>query len=47
MAKMWIEYDSTSDGENGSARWGSVTDEQLDTVIGFARKLCGEPDTQT
>lgn len=47
MAKMWIEYDSTSDGENGSARWGSVTDEQLDSVLAFARKLCGEPDTQT
>ena len=45
MAKMRIEYGNTDDGENGYARWVSVTDEQLDTVIGFARKLCGEPDT--
>jgi len=46
---MWIEYDESCMPEGwaigGAARWGSVTEEQLDAVLAFAETLCGKPDT--
>lgn len=44
MATLEINWDSLEDGD-GSARWGDLTDEQLDAVMEAAESVLGKPDT--
>lgn len=46
---LWIEFNTDDpngpDGEDGAARWGQATVEQIDQILEFAEKLLGKPDT--
>lgn len=44
MGQLWIEY-TGSDGDEGSARWGNVTDEQIDTILAATVAALGQPHT--
>ena len=42
--KLWIET-TDSHGEEAGARWGRLTEEQVDAVLAFAVETLGQPDT--
>jgi hypothetical protein len=42
--QLWIECTDNTE-EDYSARWGSLTDEQMDRIMAFAVEVAGEPDT--
>lgn len=41
---LWIEATS-ADGEESSARWGNLTDDQIDAVLAKVEEILGRPDT--
>lgn len=44
MGQLCIEG-TGDDGEEFSARWGKVTDEQIDRITGFIESVLGRADT--
>lgn len=44
MGQLWIEG-AGNDGEAFSARWGEVTDEQIDTITDYIESVLGRADT--
>lgn len=44
---LWIEWTDENELNSGSARWGDLTDEQLDQATEAVKGVLGEPDTLT
>jgi hypothetical protein len=43
--KIWIDWENDDESDSDSARWGSVSDEQIVEVLASAVTILGEPDT--
>ena len=46
MAQIWIQF-TEDDGSEGSARWGDITEEQIDRILAAATTWLGAPNTTT
>jgi hypothetical protein len=42
MSALWIEYED-DDENDGAARWGDITDAQIDDILAYAQKVIGRP----